>query len=52
MEYWSDFEGENNGNNQSFYACADIVCNVFLALSSHRKHDIEIVSDNELIDFR
>jgi hypothetical protein len=25
LEYWSGFEGENNGNNQSFFACADIV---------------------------
>lgn len=25
LEYWSEFEGENNGNNQSFFACADIV---------------------------
>jgi hypothetical protein len=25
LEDWSDFEGENNGNNQSFFACADIV---------------------------
>ena len=25
LEYWSDFEGENNGNNRSFFACADIV---------------------------
>lgn len=24
MEYWSEFEGENNGGNQSFFACADI----------------------------
>ncbi|KAF1994753.1 hypothetical protein P154DRAFT_446921 [Amniculicola lignicola CBS 123094] len=24
LEYWSDFEGENNGNNQSFFACADV----------------------------
>ena len=24
MEYWGEFEGENNGNNQSFFACADI----------------------------
>jgi hypothetical protein len=25
MKYWSDFEGENDGKNQTFYACADIV---------------------------
>jgi len=25
LEYWSEFEGENNDNNQSFFACADIV---------------------------
>lgn len=25
LEYWSEFEDENNGNNQSFFACADIV---------------------------
>ncbi|KAF2630897.1 hypothetical protein BU25DRAFT_387168 [Macroventuria anomochaeta] len=24
LEYWSELEGENNGNNQSFFACADI----------------------------
>ncbi|KAL1611140.1 hypothetical protein SLS59_000781 [Nothophoma quercina] len=24
LEYWSEFEDENNGNNQSFFACADI----------------------------
>ncbi|KAJ4347475.1 hypothetical protein N0V95_005396 [Ascochyta clinopodiicola] len=24
LEYWSEYEGENNGNNQSFFACADI----------------------------
>ncbi|KAH7348228.1 hypothetical protein BKA66DRAFT_516680 [Pyrenochaeta sp. MPI-SDFR-AT-0127] len=24
MEYWAEFEGENNGNNQSFFACVDI----------------------------
>ncbi|KAF2793769.1 hypothetical protein K505DRAFT_407892 [Melanomma pulvis-pyrius CBS 109.77] len=24
MEYWSEYEGENNGKNQSFFACADI----------------------------
>jgi len=26
LEYWADFEGENNGKNQSFFACADVVC--------------------------
>jgi hypothetical protein len=26
LEYWSEFEGENNGKNQSFFACADVVC--------------------------
>jgi hypothetical protein len=25
LEYWAEFEGENNGKNQSFFACADIV---------------------------
>lgn len=25
LEYWSEFEGENDGKNQSFFACADIV---------------------------
>ena len=25
LESWSEFEGENNGNNQSFFACADVV---------------------------
>ncbi|KAF1846056.1 uncharacterized protein K460DRAFT_366896 [Cucurbitaria berberidis CBS 394.84] len=24
LEYWADFEGENDGKNQSFFACADI----------------------------
>ncbi|KAH6612434.1 hypothetical protein C7974DRAFT_466816 [Boeremia exigua] len=24
LEYWAEYEGENNGNNQSFFACADI----------------------------
>ncbi|KAF2179499.1 hypothetical protein K469DRAFT_753887 [Zopfia rhizophila CBS 207.26] len=24
LEYWAEFEGENNGNNQSFFACADV----------------------------
>ncbi|KAF2113145.1 hypothetical protein BDV96DRAFT_614028 [Lophiotrema nucula] len=24
LEYWSEYEGENKGNNQSFFACADI----------------------------
>ncbi|KAL5402935.1 hypothetical protein PMIN06_010179 [Paraphaeosphaeria minitans] len=24
MEYWGEFEGENDGKNQSFFACADI----------------------------
>lgn len=24
LEYWAEFEGENNGKNQSFFACADI----------------------------
>jgi hypothetical protein len=26
MEYWSEFDGENDGKNQSFFACADVVC--------------------------
>lgn len=26
LEYWSEFEGENNGDEQKFYACADVVC--------------------------
>lgn len=26
LEYWAEYEGENNGKNQSFFACADIVC--------------------------
>lgn len=25
LEYWADYEGENNGRNQSFFACADII---------------------------
>ncbi|PSN65457.1 hypothetical protein BS50DRAFT_58924 [Corynespora cassiicola Philippines] len=24
LEYWAEYEGENNGRNQSFFACADI----------------------------
>ncbi|KAH8726231.1 hypothetical protein GQ44DRAFT_679842 [Phaeosphaeriaceae sp. PMI808] len=24
LEYWAEYEGENNGKNQSFFACADI----------------------------
>ncbi|KAF2475061.1 uncharacterized protein BDR25DRAFT_280695 [Lindgomyces ingoldianus] len=24
LEYWSEFEGENDGKNQSFFACADV----------------------------
>ncbi|CAN8098348.1 unnamed protein product [Discula destructiva] len=24
LEYWSDYEDENGGNNQTFYACADV----------------------------
>ncbi|KAF2014867.1 hypothetical protein BU24DRAFT_423773 [Aaosphaeria arxii CBS 175.79] len=24
MEYWAEFEGENDGKNQSFFACADV----------------------------
>jgi hypothetical protein len=26
LEYWAEFEGENNGEHQSFFACADVVC--------------------------
>lgn len=26
LEYWAEYEGENNGKNQSFFACADVVC--------------------------
>ena len=25
LEYWSTYEGENDGKNQTFYACADVV---------------------------
>ena len=25
LAYWADYEGENNGKNETFYACADIV---------------------------
>lgn len=25
LAYWADFEGENGGKNETFYACADIV---------------------------
>ena len=25
LEYWAEFEGENDGKNQSFFACADVV---------------------------
>jgi len=24
LEYWAEFEGENDGKNQSFFACADV----------------------------
>jgi hypothetical protein len=30
MEYWSDFVGENDGKNQTFFACADIVSTMSL----------------------
>jgi len=31
MQYWADYEEENNGKNQTFFACADIVstCSCF-----------------------
>lgn len=25
MEYWAEYEGENSGREQSFFACADVV---------------------------
>lgn len=25
LEYWASYEDENNGKNETFYACADIV---------------------------
>lgn len=25
LEYWANYDGENNGKNETFYACADIV---------------------------
>lgn len=25
LAYWADYEGENGGKNETFYACADIV---------------------------
>lgn len=25
LTYWADYEGENGGKNETFYACADIV---------------------------
>lgn len=41
LEYWAEFEGENDGKNQSFFACADIVrtitkapCQVFMLTPS------------------
>jgi len=35
LEYWAEYEGENNGNNQSFFVCADIVSAPFLLHPSH-----------------
>lgn len=29
LKYWADYEGENDGKNQTFYACADIVSPAF-----------------------
>jgi hypothetical protein len=31
LEYWAKYEGENNGKNQSFFACADIVSTILVA---------------------
>lgn len=25
LEYWASYEGENDGKNETFYACADVV---------------------------
>lgn len=25
LAYWADYEGENGGKNETFYACADVV---------------------------
>lgn len=27
LEYWAEYEGENNDKNETFYVCADIVSN-------------------------
>lgn len=37
LAYWADYEGENGGKNETFYACADVV--------SHTTHrNLPIVS--------
>ncbi len=28
LEYWATYPGENSGKNESFYACADVVCSI------------------------
>tara|TARA_R110002003_G_scaffold110_1_gene9232 strand:- start:1317 stop:1655 length:339 start_codon:yes stop_codon:yes gene_type:complete len=34
LEYWAEFDGENDGRNQSFFACADIVSlTLFLSMT-------------------
>lgn len=36
LAYWADYEGENGGKNETFYACADIVSRFPLSpISSH-----------------
>lgn len=30
LAYWADYEGENGGKNETFYACADIVSRFLL----------------------
>ena len=35
LQYWAVYEGENNNQNETFYACADIVsfCPLFFSLA-------------------
>lgn len=46
LEYWSEYEGENNGRNQSFFACADIVSPTW------RDVDLGAMDTDILEDFR
>ncbi|KAL2289439.1 hypothetical protein FJTKL_01728 [Diaporthe vaccinii] len=42
LAYWADYEGENGGKNETFYACADVVSHPhysqFLPSGSHTCH--------------